>query len=195
MAQGVHLKLSNRPDIVAHMSRDDINMPNFDGAPIHKQVPEVKFEVAVYELLRSEPNILASRLLYHRIPVQHVGPRLYLPQDITGRHLFLFERAEGEKNIWRGLTPEQKVRAYVSNLFCSIQFNCANLLSRLVFLLSQLVSAHYYSISISRSTSPLFGSANASLNRSPNCFPFLLLPHASSALLFLCPRSKQQSGT
>jgi hypothetical protein len=109
--------------------------------------------------------------------------------------LFLFERAEGEKNVWRDLSPEQKVRAYVSNLFCSIQFNCANLLSRPAFLLSQLVSAHHYSISISRSTSPLFGSANASLNRSPNYFLFLLLPHASSALLFLSPRSKRQSGT
>lgn len=86
-------------------------MPNFDGAPIHKQVPEVKFEVAVYQLLHSEPNILASRLLYYRIPVQHVGPRLDLPQDIAGRQLFLFERAEGEKNLWRDLSPEQKVRA------------------------------------------------------------------------------------
>lgn len=93
------------------MSRDDVNMPNFDGAPIHKQVPEVKFEVAVYQLLHSEPNILASRLLYYRIPVQHVGPRLDLPQDIAGRQLFLFERAEGEKNLWRDLSPEQKVRA------------------------------------------------------------------------------------
>jgi hypothetical protein len=61
------------------MSRDDVNMPNFDGALIYKQVPEVKFEVAVYELLYSEPNILASRLLYHYIPVQHVSPRLNLP--------------------------------------------------------------------------------------------------------------------
>jgi len=92
------------------------------------QVPEVKFEVAVYELLRSEPNILASRLLYHRIPVQHVGPRLGPPQDIAGRGLFLFERAEGEDNVWRDLSSEQKVRAYVSNMFYSTQFNCANLL-------------------------------------------------------------------
>ncbi|KAF2793863.1 hypothetical protein K505DRAFT_243428, partial [Melanomma pulvis-pyrius CBS 109.77] len=72
---GFHLKLSSRPDIVARLARGDINMPNYDGFPIQVQVPEVKFEIAVYELLRSEPNILASRLLYHRIPVQHVGPR------------------------------------------------------------------------------------------------------------------------
>jgi hypothetical protein len=79
-------------------------MPNYDGFPIQVQVPEVKFGVAVYELLRLEPNILASRLLYYRIPVQYAGPRLDPPQDIAGRRLFLFERAEGENNVWRDLS-------------------------------------------------------------------------------------------
>ena len=127
-AQGLHLKLSNQPDIVAHLSRHDVNMPNFDGLPIHKQVPEDRLEVVVYQLLCSEPDILASCLLYHSIPVQHVSPRLDPPPDIAGRHLFLFERTEGENNVWWDLGPEQKVRAYFSNLFCSIQFNFANLL-------------------------------------------------------------------
>ena len=194
-AQGFHLKLSNRPDIVARLARGDVNMPDYDGFPIHVQVPEVEFEVAAYELLRSEPNILASRLLYHRIPVQHVGPRLDLPQDIAGRRLFLFERAEGENNVWKDLSPEEKVRASANNLFCSIQFRRARLLSRPVSSLNQPVSAHHYSISISRSTSPLLGSANAFLNRSLNCSLFPLLLHANSALLFLRPRSKRQSGT
>jgi hypothetical protein len=90
-AQSFHLKLSNRPDIVARLARADVNMPNYDGFPVHVQVPEVKFEAATYGLLRSVPDILASRLLYHRIPVQHVGPRLDLPQDIAGRRLLLFE--------------------------------------------------------------------------------------------------------
>lgn len=122
-AQGFHIKLSNRPDIVARLARSDINMPNYDGPPIQVQVPEVKFEIAVYELLRSEPNILASRLLYYRIPAQHVSPRLDIPQDIAGRRLFLFEKAEGENNVWQDLSSEQKVRANVSNnmLFCSTQ--------------------------------------------------------------------------
>jgi hypothetical protein len=118
--QGFHLKLSNRPDIVARLARGDVNMPNFDGFPIDTQVPEVKFEVALYELLRSEPNILASHLLYHRIPVQHVGPRLDRPQDIAGRRLFLFERAEGENNVWYDLSPGGKVRAHVSHVNRSI---------------------------------------------------------------------------
>ena len=82
----------------------------------------------VYQLLRSEPDILTSRLLYHRIPVQHVGSRLDPALDIVGRHLFLFEREEGENNVWWDLSPEQKVRTYFSNLFYSIQFNFANLL-------------------------------------------------------------------
>jgi hypothetical protein len=44
-------------------------MLNFNGFPIYIQVPEVKFEVAVYKLLRSELNILASYLLYYYILV------------------------------------------------------------------------------------------------------------------------------
>jgi hypothetical protein len=96
-------------------------MPDYDGFPIHVQVPEVKFEVEVYELLRSEPDILVSRLLYHRTPVQHVGPKVGPPQDIAGRRLFLFEREEGENNVWNDLSPEEKVRAFASNLLCSIE--------------------------------------------------------------------------
>ncbi|KDQ49291.1 hypothetical protein JAAARDRAFT_200997 [Jaapia argillacea MUCL 33604] len=105
---GFHLKLSNRPDVVARLARGDVNMPNYDGFPFHEQVTEVKFEVSVYELLRSEPKILASRLLYYRIPVQHVGPRLEIPQNIAGRRLLVFERAEGENNVWYNVNPEQE---------------------------------------------------------------------------------------
>ncbi|TVY13603.1 hypothetical protein LARI1_G008175 [Lachnellula arida] len=105
---GFHFKLSNRPDIVARLARGDVNMPGFDGFPMDRQVPEVKFEAIVYDLLRSEPDIMTSRLLYHRIPVQHIGPRLEVPQDIAGRRLFLFERTEGEKNLWRDLSSEQQ---------------------------------------------------------------------------------------
>ena len=105
---------------MARLARDDVNRPDFDGFPFHKQVPEVKFEAAVYGLLRLEPNILTSRLLYYRIPVQHPSSRLDPPQDLAGRRLYLFERTEGKNNVWWELSPEQKVRAYVSNLFYSI---------------------------------------------------------------------------
>lgn len=128
---GFHLKLSNQPDIVARLARGDVNMPNFDGFPIEAQVPEARFEVAVYDLLRSEPNILASRLLYHRIPVQHIGPKLDVPQDIAGRRLFLFEKAEGENNVWYDLGPEgeanllaqaARIRASLFNFNLPLEF-------------------------------------------------------------------------
>ncbi|OBT73570.1 hypothetical protein VF21_07633 [Pseudogymnoascus sp. 05NY08] len=106
---GFHFKLSNQQDVIARLARGDVNMPDFDGFPIHKQIPEAKFEVAAYELLRSEPQILVSHLLYHRIPVQHASPRIHIPQDILGRRLFVFERAEGENNVFKGLSPEEKV--------------------------------------------------------------------------------------
>lgn len=80
---------------MARLARGDVNMHDYDGFPLQVQVQEVMFEVAVYELLRSEPEILASRLLYYRIPVQHVGPRRDVPPDTVGRRLFLFEKAEG----------------------------------------------------------------------------------------------------
>ncbi|KAL6897222.1 3-hydroxybutyryl-CoA dehydratase [Trichoderma evansii] len=68
---GIHIKLSNGMDIVARLARGDVNMPDFDGFPIDKQVPEVKFEAEVYKLLLPEPDILVSRLLYYRIPKLH----------------------------------------------------------------------------------------------------------------------------
>ena len=81
--------------------------------PTHVQISEAQFEVAVYKLFSPVSQILASHLLYHRIPVQYPTPRVHLPQDITGRRLFLFQRAQGENNIWHDLSEEQKVRAYV----------------------------------------------------------------------------------
>lgn len=106
---------------MACLAHGDVNMPNYDRFPINVQVPEVKFEAAVYELLLSEPNILASHLLYHCIPVQHIGPRDDVPQDIMGRRLFLFERAEGENNVWFDLNPESQVHTYINLLLCLIQ--------------------------------------------------------------------------
>lgn len=137
---GFHVRLSNRADIVARLARGDVNMPDFLGFPVHVQIAEAKFEAAAYELLRSEPNILASRLLYYRTPVQYDGPRLDPPQDIVGRRLFLFERAEGENNIWHDLDPEDKahllaqsayIRASLFNFNLSLDFATSWLRERL----------------------------------------------------------------
>ncbi|KAI9674959.1 MAG: hypothetical protein M1817_001365 [Caeruleum heppii] len=95
-------------DVVARLARGDVNMPDYEGFPIHVQIPEVKFETEVYGLLQSEPDILASRLLYYRVPVQHDGPKLDRPKDIAGRRLLVFQRTEGENNVWRALSPAQK---------------------------------------------------------------------------------------
>ncbi|KAI0863364.1 3-hydroxybutyryl-CoA dehydratase [Xylaria cubensis] len=105
---GIHFKLSNGLDIVARLARGDVNMPDFDGFPIHVQVPEVKFEAEMYQLLQSEPDILASRLLYYRVPVQYEGPKLEHPKDIAGRRLLVFQKIEGENNLWYTLNPSQR---------------------------------------------------------------------------------------
>lgn len=106
--------------VVARLARGDVNMPDYDGFPIHVQVPEVKLETEVYELLQPEPDILASRLLYYRLPVQHEGPKLDRPKDIAGRRLLVFQRAEGENNVWGALSPAQKVRAYTNPAICVV---------------------------------------------------------------------------
>ena len=201
--QCIHFKSSNLPDVVpvARFSRGDVNMPNCDVFPINDLVSEVKFEAAVYELLQSDASILASCLLYHRVPIQHVPLRLNVPHDITGRRLFLFEKPEGENNIWYELSSEEKVRSYpfINWLFVLnklTQSNCySNLLFSGLFLLRQPIFVHHFSISISCSNSVQIGFFNDSSNKSPSCFPFPLLLHANFALLFLYPKLKQQSET
>lgn len=137
---GFHVKLSNGLDIVARLARGDVNMPDYDGFPIDAQVPEVKFEADVYDLLRSEPNILVSRLLYHRVPLQRAAPRCDPPTDLAGRRLFVFERAQGENNIWYDLNLEQKahllaqaarIRASLFNFALPLDFAATWLRERL----------------------------------------------------------------
>lgn len=95
--------------MVARLARSDVNMPNFDGFPIERQAPEAVFEAAVYNLLRTESDIRVSHLLHHRVPVLYPGPKLSIPQDLAGRRLFLFEKAEGANNVWAELNAANKV--------------------------------------------------------------------------------------
>jgi hypothetical protein len=67
--QGFYLKLSNRLDVIARLAYSDINMPNYNSFLIYMQIPKVKYKVAVYKLLRLDPNILASYLLYYYVLV------------------------------------------------------------------------------------------------------------------------------
>ena len=187
MGQGFHLKLSNQPDVVARLACCDVNMPNFDGLPIEVQAPEARFEVAVYELLLSEPNILASRLLFQ---CNTMVPNLIFLRILRAAACSCLK--EQKERIMYGTTSPQEVRCVPMSVVCN---STDSLLYRPIFLLNQPVFAHHCLTLVSLSTSPLSGSANAFLNRSPNHFPFPLLPHASSALLFSLPRSKPQSGT
>ncbi|KAF2159949.1 hypothetical protein M409DRAFT_33698, partial [Zasmidium cellare ATCC 36951] len=107
---GFQLELSNRPSAVARLARGDVNWPYFDGFPVDIQISEIKFEAEVYALMRSEPEIKASKLLYHRAPQQHEGPRTSIPEDILGRRLMVFERAEGgSTSVWRQLSAPQQL--------------------------------------------------------------------------------------
>lgn len=108
-ARGFHIKTSNGPDMVARLARGDVNMPDFDGFPVDEQAEDAAFEAAVYNLLRPVSTIRASRLLHHHIPVLHPGPKLSIPQDLAGRRLFVFERAEGVNNVWDELSATSKV--------------------------------------------------------------------------------------
>ena len=108
-AKRFHLQTSDKRDLDARLTRSDVNMPEFDGFPIEVQAPEARFEAAVYNLLLHNPLIRSSRLLYFRLPVQHPGPKLAIPQDICGRRLFVFEKAEGVNNVWTDLSYDHKV--------------------------------------------------------------------------------------
>jgi hypothetical protein len=84
-------------------------MPGFEGFAVGKQIIEVRFEAAVYSLLEGNLDIRASRLLYFRVPVQHPGTKTSPPVDLSGRRLFVFEKAEGTTNVWWDLTEGGKV--------------------------------------------------------------------------------------
>ncbi|KAL2066784.1 hypothetical protein VTL71DRAFT_1208, partial [Oculimacula yallundae] len=114
---GFNLATSDGSNIVARLARGDVNMPDFDGFAIEKQVPEAQFEAAVYTLLASNHGIRASTLLYYRVPVQNPPPRDTIPEDLTGRRLFVFKRAEGVNNVWTSLTADNKL-ALLDQLAC-----------------------------------------------------------------------------
>jgi hypothetical protein len=94
----------------------DLNMPKFLNVSWYKGVAaaKAKWEVAVRGLLHSEPDILVSRMLYCRIPVLHDGPKLHVPQDIKGRHLYLTEGAGEEDVGLEDMKIEDQVRARIS---------------------------------------------------------------------------------
>ncbi|KAJ7126489.1 hypothetical protein C8R46DRAFT_59678 [Mycena filopes] len=98
---GIHVHLDNGLEALVRVRRCDVNWPRYSGFPVDEQAVEVEFEAAMYRLLRGEPDILASHLLYHRKPVQRAERSSgEIPLDLLGRQIFVFEKAEGGKNVW-----------------------------------------------------------------------------------------------
>ncbi|KAI4643656.1 hypothetical protein J4E93_006668 [Alternaria ventricosa] len=107
--RGFHLQVRDGPDLVVRLSRGDVNMPDFDGFVVERQIAEVEFEAATYDLLRDEAEVRVSRLLYHRAPVLKPGPKVQIPADLLGRRIFVFERSDGTNNVWKALDAGAKV--------------------------------------------------------------------------------------
>lgn len=170
---GFHLKLSNQPDIVARLARGDVNMPNFDGFPLKPRFPRPgsRWLSTIYcaRSLTSWPLACFTTVFRCNTLVPDL---MFLRILQVGACSCLKKQKE---RIMYGTISAQRGRP--------------------ISLLRPPVFAHHYSTSISPSSSPLSGSANASLNRNPDHFPFPLLPHASSVSLFSFPRSKRQLGT
>ncbi|KAJ7459724.1 hypothetical protein FB451DRAFT_1141519 [Mycena latifolia] len=102
---GIHIQTDNGKDVLVRVRRSDVNWPKYHdhGWPIAQLVVEIEFEAATYQLLRANREILASNLLYYRGPtqVQRSDKDLAeIPKDLVGRPIFVFEKAEGVKNVW-----------------------------------------------------------------------------------------------
>ena len=95
--------------LVARLARADVNIPNYDGFPMESLLQEIQFEAAAYALVQLQTETGSSRILYHWAPVQNASPRAGMPQDITGRRLMIFERADDENNVWGILDAQGRV--------------------------------------------------------------------------------------
>ncbi|KAJ7186727.1 hypothetical protein C8R46DRAFT_278713 [Mycena filopes] len=105
---GMHLRLANDSDVLVRLARRDVNWPRFTAEGnadeilelVERQVQEVQFESEVYGLLRSQPQIMASNLLYYRPPTYRPDTDGLPPEGILGRAFFVFQKTEGVNNVW-----------------------------------------------------------------------------------------------
>ncbi|EED22309.1 conserved hypothetical protein [Talaromyces stipitatus ATCC 10500] len=100
--------LSNGEEIIARLSKADINRPHEKSLPVPMQISAAEYEIALYEALYPEAELRLAALLYNRIPELHEGIDDD-SKDIIGRRLCVFEAPEGRKNMWWELGPEDKV--------------------------------------------------------------------------------------
>lgn len=99
------MRLADDRALVVRVSRYDVNSqrlyrPTRDDAVsrLEQMVGAVEFEVAIYNLLRSDAEVKVSRLLFHRVPVRATPNERH--DHLMGRELFVFEKADGKHNVW-----------------------------------------------------------------------------------------------
>jgi len=179
--------MSDGRHLVARLSRGDVNMPRYDGSTMDFLLQELQFEVDACALVQRVPAIIASRIVDYRAPVQSAAPRFDMPKDIAGRRLMIFEKGEGEHNVWRNLSPDAKVHEPVLFPFCfppvfwsSLVFVSSVL--RPPCFLRQLESAGPCSPSIYQPILQRPGSSRESSTLCPRSFPSRSLLRASFGL-------------
>ena len=95
------------------------------------QIPGVLLEAAPHDLLRDEPDIRASRLLYHPAPVLKPDLNPKHRSVLQSRRLFVIERATSVNRSWKQQNSEDKACTCVHPI-------CSNLTLPNSILLNQL---------------------------------------------------------
>lgn len=106
--------LRDASQVVARVSRGDLNKPGVDSEAMGRRVHFNHFELEVYDVIYSLGSPFCGRPLYHREP-KRAEDGVSLPNQ--GRGLFLFEVRDGETFTyihWRALAAQQKVYAPVA---------------------------------------------------------------------------------
>jgi hypothetical protein len=113
LLKGVELCLDSGRTLIVRISRSDVDWPGYDGYPFHVVLSEAKLEAAIYQLLQSDNEVLASGLIVHRLRVLRSITSADIPPVVDeGRCLFVFEKAKGSNNVWRELDGTQKVCSF-----------------------------------------------------------------------------------
>lgn len=86
-------------------------MPHFAGFSLERQLSDHDFEAAIYDLLRNDQQIRPAKLKYARSPRQHTESTQSAPSDLSGRRMFVFQKVEGDTNVFASLSTAQQLIA------------------------------------------------------------------------------------
>ncbi|PWI68147.1 hypothetical protein PCL_02548 [Purpureocillium lilacinum] len=111
---GFHVVLKSRPDVVVRVSRGDTcNRAYRESDTQQIQLLDSQFELDVYRTLVPLGTPFNRRPVHHRLPLVPTASSFSSGYGISGRGIFVFDKAEGEKYDyvrWRALNREQKSR-------------------------------------------------------------------------------------